>query len=159
MPAPWPEIDRGDYDGSVPPLRIANACGHLDHEPRAFPRPAERGHLDRRSGGPMVTEGPLPHLVQGRPVTLQVRGEDADADHVAELAARRAQDGVQVGEELLGFGRSGVWKLPCPRIDPEKCGHENPSIRLDGLRNRALVRGSIGGFDRSHVWFLLAAEF
>ena len=99
----------------------------------------------------MITEGPLPHLVEGRAVTLQVRGEDADADHIAELAARRAQDGVQVGEELLGLGLSGVRELPGPRIHPEKCGHENPSIHLDCLGNRALVGRSIGGFDRSHV--------
>ena len=99
----------------------------------------------------MITEGPLPHLVQGRPVALQVCGENADADHVAEPAARRSQDGLQVGEELLGLGFSGVREVPRPRIQPEKCGHENPSVHLDCLGNRALVRRSIGGFDRSHV--------
>ena len=41
----------------------------------------------------MVTEGPLPHFVQGRAIALQVRGEDTDTDHVAELAAGRPQDG------------------------------------------------------------------
>ena len=72
---------------------IANACSHLEHEPRAFTWSAESGNFDRRTGGSMTAEGPLPHLVQGRPVTLQVRGENADADHVAEPAARRSQDG------------------------------------------------------------------
>ena len=94
----------------------------------------------------MIAEGPLPHRVQGRSVALQVRGENTDADHVAEPAARRSQDGLQVGEELLGLGFSGVREVPRPRIDPEKCGHENPSVHLDCLGNRALVGRSVGPF-------------
>jgi hypothetical protein len=75
---------------------------------------------------------------------LQVCGEDADADHVAELAARRSQDGTQVGEELLGFGLRGVGKPPGRRIGAEECGHEYPSIHLDCLWHRAWCAGDSG---------------
>ena len=74
----------------------------------------------------MITKDPLPHLVEGWAITLQMRGEDADADHVAELAARGGQDGVQVGEELLGFRLSGVRELPRLRIGSEECRYEDP---------------------------------
>ena len=41
----------------------------------------------------MIAEDPLPHLVEGRAVALQMCGENADANHIAELAAGRAHGG------------------------------------------------------------------
>jgi hypothetical protein len=99
----------------------------------------------------MITQGSLPHLVQGRAIALQVDGEDTDTDHVAEVAACGPQDCPQVGEELLGFRLSGVRELPCRRIDPEESGHENPPVHLDCLWNRARMHRSFGGFDCSHI--------
>jgi hypothetical protein len=51
----------------------------------------------------MLAEDPPPYVVQRWAVTLQAGGDDADADHVAELASRGPQDGIQVSEQLLGF--------------------------------------------------------
>jgi hypothetical protein len=102
----------------------------------------------------MVAKSALPDGIQGGAVTLQVRGEDSDTDDITEPGSRGAQDGAQVGEKLLGFGLSGLRTLPGLRIDPEECGHKDPSIHLDSLRNRPSVRWSSVGFDCSHVGFL-----
>src|SRR6185295_8843105 len=83
-----------------PAARIVDARRHFDHEPRVFVRSAECGGLNCRSGGAMITEGPLPHLVQRRAIALEMRGENTDTDDVAQVAAGRPQDGRQVGEEL-----------------------------------------------------------
>ena len=98
----------------------------------------------------MIAKSPLPHLIEGGAVTLQVRGEYADADDVTQARARGTQDGIQVGEKLLGFGLSSVRTPPCLWIHTEQCGYEDPSIHLDSLRNRPRVHRSFVGFDRSH---------
>jgi|SRR5215213_3418103 len=98
---------------------IANARGHLDHEARTLPRSPESSHLHRRPRWAVVAKSPLPHLIQGGAITLEVRGEQADANHVTEISSRGAQDRVQIGEKLLGFGLSAVRTLPSLRIDPE----------------------------------------
>jgi hypothetical protein len=139
---------------SRPSAGLANARSHLNHEARAFSRSPERRDLDRRPRWAVVAKSPLPHRIQGGAVTLEVRSENADADDVADVGSCGTQDGVQVGEKLLGFGLGGVGALPCLRINPEQCGHEDPSIHLDGLWNRPRVHWSFVGFDRSHVGFL-----
>ena len=68
----------------------------------------------------MVTEPFDPHLVERRPVPLQVPHDDADPHHVSELGIRRRQDGDQVVEDEVGLGR-------CILLGPEKPANESRS--------------------------------
>src|SRR4051812_34175011 len=72
-PACPPSPPRVEF-GSVPRPGVDSLTEGrpLDQEPGVLTRATEGGGLDRRPGGPVVPEPPGPHLVEDRPVPLQV---------------------------------------------------------------------------------------